>query len=75
MDSTSYIRTAIYDVLSISYSYLHDDTDTVTFVLIVVLTTVVPAMWEDPSEPVGIQTNVLIPLVPRLDSSDQHLSR
>ena len=33
------IGTAIYDVLPVSYSYLHDDMETVTFVLMAVLTT------------------------------------
>ena len=42
----SLIGTAIYmyDVLPTSYSYLHDDTDTVTFVLMAALVTVVSAV-------------------------------
>ena len=38
---TSSIGVAIYDVSPISYSYLYEDTDTVTFVLMAMLTTVV----------------------------------
>ena len=50
---TSMIGMAIYDVLPVSYSYPDDDTDTVTFVLMAMLTRWSLLCQEDPFEPVG----------------------